>query len=166
MRFTFRGSNVGDFSVFREEQETGLRLQGCVVNGRTSENNKLSWTHPLSRARRRANLPPPLSKKVEADRGEDLGALHRSLPLCEYLHALSEGKKAKAAKIAENGGGGGGAGGSSEKKRNKAKKAEVSASCHRPGGEESGKEEGRGRGAEILETSSYIQGLLSVCQFR
>lgn len=55
---------------------------------------------------------------MEADRGEDLGVLHRSLPLCEYLHALSEGKKAKAAKIAENGGGAGG-GSDSKKKRNK-----------------------------------------------
>lgn len=62
---------------------------------------------------------------MEADRGEDLGVLHRSLPLCEYLHALSEGKKAKAAKIAENGGGGGGgAGGGSDskKKRNKSRR--------------------------------------------
>lgn len=75
---------------------------------------------------------------MEADRGEDLGVLHRSLLLREYLHALSEGKKAKAAKIAENGGsgGGGGAGGTSDtkKKRNKSKKAEVRSSCHQPGG--------------------------------
>ncbi|CAM9227139.1 unnamed protein product, partial [Hapterophycus canaliculatus] len=66
--------------------------------------------------------------KVEADRGEDLGIVHRSLHLSEYLHAQNEERKAKAAKIAENGGGGGGSGGGSEskKKRGKAKKAKVS----------------------------------------
>lgn len=84
-----------------------------------------------------------LPEKVEADRGEDLGVLHRSLPLWEYLHALSEGKKAKAAKIAENGGGTGG-GSDSKKKRNKSKKAEVRQSCHRSGGKEDCKKEGRG----------------------
>ncbi|CAM9576572.1 unnamed protein product [Pylaiella littoralis] len=64
--------------------------------------------------------------KVEADRGEDLGAVHRSLPLSEYLTALHDEKLAKAAKIAENGGGGGAAGEASEskKKRAKSKKAE------------------------------------------
>lgn len=73
---------------------------------------------------------PPKPPQVEADRGEDLGTVHRSLPLSEYLHALNEEKKAKAAKIAENGGGGGGGssgdGSESKKKRNKSKKAEVS----------------------------------------
>lgn len=68
--------------------------------------------------------------QVEADRGEDLGTIHRSLPLSEYLHTLYEEKKAKAAKIAENGGGGGesGEGGGSEgkKKRGKSKKNDVS----------------------------------------
>lgn len=61
---------------------------------------------------------------MEADRGEDLGTVHRSLLLSEYLDALYEEKKAKAAKIAQNGGGGGADGGGSEgkKKRNKAKK--------------------------------------------
>ncbi|CBN78603.1 conserved unknown protein [Ectocarpus siliculosus] len=65
--------------------------------------------------------------KVEADRGEDLGTVHRSLPLSEYLNALREEKMAKAAKIAENGGGGGsgGEGSESKKKRGKAKKAEA-----------------------------------------
>lgn len=71
-----------------------------------------------------------LSPQVEADRGEDLGTVHRRLPLSEYLHALFEEKKAKAAKIAENGGGGGsgGEGGGSEgkKKRSKSKKNEAS----------------------------------------
>ena len=64
---------------------------------------------------------------MEADRGEDLGTVHRSLPLSEYLDALYEEKKAKAAKIAQNGGGGSGDGGGSEgkKKRNKAKKHAV-----------------------------------------
>lgn len=65
--------------------------------------------------------------QVEADRGEDLGIVHRSLRLSEYLHAQNEERKAKAAKIAENGGGGGaGDGSESKKKRNKSKKAEVS----------------------------------------
>lgn len=68
---------------------------------------------------------------MEADRGEDLGTVCRSLPLSEYLTALHEEKLAKAAKIAENGGGGGGKGGGGtqgeggKKKRSKAKKNEV-----------------------------------------
>lgn len=76
--------------------------------------------------------PPPPLPKVEADRGEDLGAVHCSLPLSEYLNALHEEKLAKAAKIAENGGGGGvaGEGSESKKKRAKSKKAEVSAGHH------------------------------------
>lgn len=75
-----------------------------------------------------ANVPPPFPpspRKVEADRGEDLGTVHRSLPLSEYLHALCEEKKAKAAKIAENGGGGGSGGEDGKKKRSKSKRNEV-----------------------------------------
>ncbi|CAN0463782.1 unnamed protein product, partial [Laminaria digitata] len=69
--------------------------------------------------------------KVEADRGEDLGTVHSSLPLSEYLYTLYKEKQAKAAKIAENGGGGGGNGGENggpegKKKRSKAKKGEAS----------------------------------------
>lgn len=66
---------------------------------------------------------------MEADRGEDLGTVHRALALSEYLQALFEEKQAKAAKIAENGGGGGNGGGSEgeggKKKRSKSKKNEV-----------------------------------------
>lgn len=65
--------------------------------------------------------------QVEADRGEDLGTIYRSLPLSEYLQALFEERQAKAAKIAENGGGGGGGDGEGgKKKRSKPKKNEVS----------------------------------------
>lgn len=83
---------------------------------------------------------------MEADRGEDLGTVHRSLPLSEYLHALNEEKKAKAAKIAENGGGGGGGsagdGSESKKKRNKSKKATEVGERH--------EQAGGGRGGETF----------------
>lgn len=86
---------------------------------------------------------------MEADRGEDLGTVHRSLPLSEYLNALQEEKMAKAAKIAENGGGGGsgGEGSESKKKRGKAKKAEVSKMVIICAGQECGHmKSGRGGG--------------------